>query len=279
MAAEQKPTQYTFDGLAAALAKGDAGRPPAVVASVFQTGLNLMRDLEQKGVRVIGIDLNPDNPGFRSRYAKSFLCPNPDKRPDDWVAFMLALSTAIGERPVLIAASDIFVSAIGRHVELLNSHFVFSAVGAKLQAALATKETQYALAREYGLPSPLAAHIQSEADLLAFCRHARFPALLKPLHHREWQALPASNPLAGLKTISANSAEDLFAHYESVRHLVPNAVAQEEIVGPDSAKYCYLSVYARSGPAPRLLRRAGAARLPAALWLCHSGRAGRRRRD
>jgi predicted ATP-grasp superfamily ATP-dependent carboligase len=29
--------------------------------------------------------------------------------------------------------------------------------------------------------------------------------------------------------------------------LVPQEVAQEEIVGPDSAKYCYLSVYAQSG--------------------------------
>ena len=154
MAAEQSSTNYTFDGLAAALAKGDTSRPPAVVASVFQTGLNLMRDLEQKGIRVIGIDLNPENPGFRSRYAKSYLCPNPDKNPDDWAAFMLALAAAIGEKPVLIAASDIFVSAIGRHVEVLSDHFLFSKAGAKLQAALATKETQYALAREYGLPSP-----------------------------------------------------------------------------------------------------------------------------
>jgi D-aspartate ligase len=250
MPTERPPARFTFDGLAKVLAKGDqsrAHRPPAVVASVFQTGLNLMRDLEQKGIRVVGIDCNSENPGFRSRYGRSFLCPNPDKNPDDWAVFMLALSEAIGEKPILIAASDIFVSAIGRHAELLSSHFIFSKTGCKLQASLATKETQYALAREFGHPSPLATHVQSEVDLIAFCQQARFPALLKPLHHREWQALPPGNPLAGLKTISANSADELLSHYRTVRTLVPNAVAQEEIVGPDSAKYCYLSAYAQSG--------------------------------
>ncbi len=250
MPAEQPPARFLFDGLQKALAEEEHPlhrRPPAVVASVFQTGLNLMRDLEQKGVRVIGIDCNAENPGFRSRYGRSFLCPNPDKHPEDWMAFMSALADAIGEKAVLIAASDLFVSAIGRYVDGLSSHFVFSAPGCKLQASLATKETQYALAREYGLPSPLAAHIQCEADLVSFCRRARFPALLKPLHHREWQALPLSNPLAGLKTISADSADELLGHYGKVSTLVPEAVAQEEIVGPDSAKYCYLSVYAQSG--------------------------------
>ncbi|HEY1255110.1 MAG TPA: hypothetical protein VGF01_10050, partial [Terracidiphilus sp.] len=86
----------SFDGLSKVLARSGSGslRPPAVVASVFQTGLNLMRDLEQKGVRAVGIDCNPDNPGFRSIYGCSFLCPNPDQEPEKWLAFMLSLSAA-----------------------------------------------------------------------------------------------------------------------------------------------------------------------------------------
>ncbi len=221
--------------------------PAAVVASVFQTGLNLMRDLEQKGVRVVGIDSNPDNPGFRSRYGKSFLCPNPDKDPEGWLAFMIALAGAMGEKPVLIAASDLFVMAIGRYPAELQQYFLFSEAGVTLQASLCTKEVQYALAHEYGMPSPLAAHIESSGDLERFCEQAKFPSLLKPRQHREWQALPASHPLSGRKTVSASSPQELLSFYNSVKELVPHAVAQEEIVGPDSAKYCYLSVYATSG--------------------------------
>lgn len=221
--------------------------PPAVVASVFQTGLNLMRDLEQKGIRAVGVDCNAQNPGFRSRYGSSFLCPNPDKEPERWMEFMLDLAKAIGEKPVLIATSDIFVSAIGRHAEVLQEHFIFSVPGAKLAAALATKETQYALARQNGLPSPASAYVRSAEELEAFARSARFPVLLKPRHQREWQALPEGHPLQICKTVSSGSAQELLAHYASVSRLVPEAVVQEEIVGPDSAKYCYLSVYATTG--------------------------------
>src|SRR5579883_1815305 len=112
-----------FPGLRQIMDRRDyetAGWPPAVVASVFQTGLNLMRDLEQRKVKTVGVDCNPHNPGFRSRYGRSYLCPNPDKEPEAWVEFMVSLAEAMGERPVLIAASDIFVSAIGRHVARLK---------------------------------------------------------------------------------------------------------------------------------------------------------------
>ncbi len=250
MPTDHKLTSYSFEGLPKVLeprGSTESGRPPAVVASVFQTGLNLMRDLEEKGIRVVGVDCNPANPGFRSRYGRSFLCPNPDTEPDGWLDFMLSLSTAMGEKPVLIAAADIYVSAIRRHAEALGQHFIFSESGCLLQATLSTKEKQYALAREYGLPSPRAAYIEAVDELEAFCDGARFPVLLKPRSHREWESLPKDNPLWGRKTISAITREELISHYRSVYPLVPEAVAQEEIVGPDSAKYCYLSVYAQAG--------------------------------
>ena len=250
MSNDQNVARYSFEGLAKAPApRGGAGSrwPPAVVASVFQTGLNLMRDLEQKGIRVVGVDCYAENPGFRSRYGRSYLCPNPDAEPDNWVEFMLALAAAMGEKPVLIAAADIFVSAIGHHAQVLSEHFIFSERGCILQAELSTKEKQYALARQFGLPSPQSVYVQTLEELNGFCDRARFPVLLKPRSHREWERLPADNPLCGRKTVSAKTREELITYYTKVCALVPEAVAQEEIVGPDSAKYCYLSVYARAG--------------------------------
>jgi D-aspartate ligase len=238
----------SFAGLREVLARRDrAHSPPAVIASVFQTGLNLIRDLEQKGIRTIGIDCNASNPGFRSRYGKSFLCPNPDLEPEQWLAYMLSLAGSMGEKPVLIAASDIFVTAIGRYAQQLGPHFIFSERGSQLQAKLGTKETQYALAAQYGLPSPRAAYIQSLEDLDHFSREARYPVLLKPRQAREWQALPEGNILRNCKTVSASNREELMANYQNVKAFAPEAVAQEEIVGPDSAKYCYLSVYSTMG--------------------------------
>lgn len=247
---DRQVNTFNFHGLSSLLARTRrtaSGRPPVVVGSVFQTGLNLMRDLEEKGLCAIGIDCVPTNPGFRSRYGLSFLCPDPDKEPLDWLAFMVALSTAIGEKPVLIAAADMYVAAMGHHAKALREHYIFSEAGCILQATLTTKEKQYALAHQYGLPSPRSAYIETADELDEFSRNARFPVLLKPLSHREWQILPSGHPLSGRKTVSSKTPQELAANYQSVRTFVPQAVLQEEIVGPDSAKYCYLSVYAQTG--------------------------------
>lgn len=217
--------------------------PPVVVASVFQTGLNLMRDLLRRGVRTVGIDCHADHEGFRSSYGKSYLCPNPDTHPAEWVAFMIDLAQKLGAKPVIIPAADIFVSALGKHVEALKEHYIFSLDSIAVQAALATKEQQYALAAEHGLPIPRTAYIQSRADLESFASQARFPCLVKPRHQREWDALPEGNPLRGLKLFTADTPEELFTNYAHAEALRPEAVAQEIIAGGDDAKYCYLSVY------------------------------------
>ena len=76
--------------------KAEPDWPPVVVGDVFQTGLNLMRDLGRHGVRVVGMDCNPSHEGFRSIYGESWLCPNPDTHPDEWVEFMRSLPRRLG---------------------------------------------------------------------------------------------------------------------------------------------------------------------------------------
>lgn len=217
--------------------------PPVVVASVFQTGLNLMRDLVRHGVRAAGIDCHPEHEGFRSVYGKSYLCPNPDTHPDEWVEFMQSLSQRLGARAVLIPAADIFVSAMGSHAERLQESYIFSRTSVSKQAELVTKEQQYALAEREGFPCPRTGYILTAADLEAFCRDARFPCLLKPRSHREWEALPEGNPLRGRKLATADDQAALLGWYRHAAPYQPEAVVQEIIAGPDDAKYCYLSVY------------------------------------
>jgi predicted ATP-grasp superfamily ATP-dependent carboligase len=206
-----------------------------------------MRDLLRRGVRVVGVDCDSSHEGFLSSYGKSYLCPNPDTHPQEWVAFMIDLARRLGAKPVIIPAADIFVSALGKHVESLKEHYIFSLESIAVQAALATKEQQYALAAEHGLPIPRTAYIQSRADLEGFASGARYPCLIKPRHQREWDALPEGNPLRGLKLITAESAEALLASYAYTEALRPEVVAQEIIAGGDDSKYCYLSVYGVGG--------------------------------
>jgi D-aspartate ligase len=231
--------------LNAALIEAQPDWPPVVVASVYQTGLNLMRDLLRRGVRTVGIDCDESHEGFSSNYGKSYLCPNPDDDPEGWVAFMIELSQSMGTKPVIIPAADIFVSALGRHVDALRDHYTFSLESIAVQAALATKEQQYALAQKFGLPIPRSEYIESMLDMKRFAASARFPCLIKPRHEREWAVLPAGNKLRKMKLVTAATAEELIDAYSSTEVYQPEVVAQEIIAGGDDAKYCYLSVYGK----------------------------------
>lgn len=229
------------------LQRAEQDWPPVVVCSVFQTGLNLMRDLERRGVRVVGVDCETSNEGFRSRYGKSYQCPNPDSEPEAWVAYMRSLARELKVKPVIIPAADIFVDALGRHADELAEDFNFSREQVAVQARLVTKEQQYALAASAGLPSPRFSYLESVQDVEEFCRDARFPCLLKPLTHREWEALPADHPLSGKKVALAETADEFRMLYRQVVAIQPKAIGQELIVGGDDAKFCYLSVYGSDG--------------------------------
>ena len=217
--------------------------PPVVVGSVYQTGLNLMRDLVRRGVRTVGIDYDATHQGFQSVYGQSCLCPNPDTDPEAWVAFMIDLAERLGSKPVIIPAADIFVTALGRHAEELSEHYNFSLRSIAVQAALATKEQQYALAEEHGLPIPRSVYIRSRFDMEQFAASARFPCLIKPRHEREWAGLPKGNKLRGQKLVTVDNAQELLDNYALTERYRPEVMAQEIIAGGDDAKFCYLSVY------------------------------------
>jgi predicted ATP-grasp superfamily ATP-dependent carboligase len=223
------------------------GWPPVVVASVYQTGLNMMRDLLEKGVRVVGVDHDLDHEGFRSAYGTSLLCPHPEAEPEAWLEFMQRLSGRWGERPVLIPAADLYVTAMGRHAEELSRCYLFSRQGVEVQARLANKPQQYALAQERGFPMPVTATVASRIAVLRVAARMRFPCLLKPSQQRDWQELPPSNLLWGRKVAVAQSMEQLLEQYNQVEPLQPEAILQEVTPGPDDSKYCYLGVYASDG--------------------------------
>jgi predicted ATP-grasp superfamily ATP-dependent carboligase len=206
-----------------------------------------MRNLAQRGVKVCCFDCLREQPGFSTVYGPAYLCPNPDDAPGEWLAFMLDLADKLGGKPTLIPSADQFVSAIAEHAEALEERFVFCRGGVAVQALLATKRRQYEVADQHGLPVPRTRLIGSAADLQAFCDEAVFPCLLKPMHFREWQRVPASHPLYNAKLILADSPDDLQTKYAIAAQVTPEVVAQEVIAGADTNKLVYLSCYSQSG--------------------------------
>jgi D-aspartate ligase len=227
--------------------RAEPGWPSAVVASSYLTGMLLMRNLERRGVKTCCVDHNLDNPGFRSVYGKTHACMDPDVDPEGWVRFMVNLAGTFGTKPVLVPASDQYVSAMAAHAEILGKHFTFFTGNIQLQAALCMKQSLYDLAGEHGFPIPRTRSVSTDADLGDFAATAKYPCLMKPQQARLWLTLPEGHPCCGEKLIRAVSKEDLIAKYASVRAVTPDVVVQEEILGPDTSKLVYLPCYSHTG--------------------------------
>lgn len=221
--------------------------PPVVVAGAYQTGVVLMRNLLRRGLEVYAFDANSTQPGFRSRYGKTYLCPNPDVEPEAWVSFMRNLARQIGRKPVLIPSADQFVSAISAHADELRAHFTFLEEASSTQALLATKKRQYEIAESNGLPTARTRFVKSRGELNEFAATARFPCLIKPLHCREWEQMPLGHPLLFQKLALADNPDELAKQYDSISEYTPELVVQEVIQGPDTAKLCYISCYSKTG--------------------------------
>jgi predicted ATP-grasp superfamily ATP-dependent carboligase len=222
------------------------GWPAAVIAGAYQTGVLGVRSLVRRGVRACCFDCHLDYPGFRSVYGPAHACPDPDIDPQGWVNFMIALAGKMGDRPVLIPSADQFVSAIAAHVDILAEHYLLSP-GISLQGLLATKQTQYALAADHGMPLPSTKLVHAEEDVRRFASETRFPCLLKPLHFREWQTFPDGHPLSHQKVSIAQTPQSLLAAWRLAAAVNTTAIVQEIIEGPDTAKRVYVACYDRGG--------------------------------
>src|SRR5262249_53130293 len=164
--------------------------------------------------------------GFRSVYGPARLCPDPDVDASGWLAFMEALAREVGGRPVLIASSDRFVTAIARYADALTGWYTLSSE-TQLQGILADKHTQYELAARHGLAMPRTQCARTPDDVREFARSATFPCLLKPIHFREWLRCPADHPLFRRKVAIAQSEADLRESYRRAAEINPFVILQE----------------------------------------------------
>jgi len=226
--------------------RAEAHWPPAVIAGAYQTGVLGVRCLKRRGVRAWMFDCIPTFPGFQSIYGPARLCPDPDSNPAGWLEFMLGLAREIGERPVLIASSDKFVTAFKRHAAVLREHYLLSG-GVELAGLLADKQTQYDLAEKHGMPMPVSRYLLSRTEVERFADQISFPVVLKPTHFREWSKFPDGHRLKHQKLDICKSRPELLACYDIVKGVTPDVIVQEIIQGGDTNKRVYLSVYDRNG--------------------------------
>src|SRR5437899_12754183 len=95
----------------------------AYVLGMFATGLAAVRSLGREGIFVKGFDTNPKLPGFRSRYCKAEVCPDPFHQPDDLVSFLNYQAREDSQKVVLFPTSDAFFLFVSRYRDSLAARF------------------------------------------------------------------------------------------------------------------------------------------------------------
>jgi D-aspartate ligase len=91
----------------------------AMVLGLSPTGLYVIRELGQAGIRVMGADANIQA-GYYSKYLYHGLTPIADDEPERFIAQLIEIAQKEGQRGVLIPSSDTYIETFVLYAQQLS---------------------------------------------------------------------------------------------------------------------------------------------------------------
>jgi D-aspartate ligase len=160
---------------------GDSARPAAaVVVDVgWVNGLAAVRSLGRAGIPVLALDHRRSALGFRSRYAKAVLCPDPQDE-DAFVSFLAELGAELGRPAPLFPTHDEPLNAIARGADRLGDWFRFPFPPWDVLSRVQSKRAQLEAAAEAGVSVPRTLHPRSLEEARQAAGELGYPVLVKP---------------------------------------------------------------------------------------------------
>jgi predicted ATP-grasp superfamily ATP-dependent carboligase len=205
----------------------------AVVLSLFDTGLGVIRSLGRAGVPVLGLDSNPIMPGFASRFCQAKLSPDPVHEPEALLEFLMREGEKLAMPGVLMPASDAYVIFIARYREELCQHFLFTLPPDPVLECLVNKRLQYDLAEQIGIPLAKSFYPESIAEVEQIKNKLEYPVFIKPYLGHLWRETYGS----AHKGFKVDTPAELIARYAEIFHNGLQAMVQSIILGADSNLY------------------------------------------
>jgi predicted ATP-grasp superfamily ATP-dependent carboligase/peptidoglycan/xylan/chitin deacetylase (PgdA/CDA1 family) len=214
--------------------------PSAFVLGKGRNALAAVRSLGRRGVGVILINSDPDDPARASRFCAARTSPSPADSPEAFVDFLAGLAPRRGPRSVLIPTGDLEVTAVSEQRERLAGLFAFTMPGRELVRALVRKDAFADLAQRHGLPVPRTWVVRDPSGLETALASAPFPGVLKPAYSPAWRRIRFGHPLppgqhGRMKRVVFHTPEELRAAYAQAARVDSVAVIQEYVDGGDDA--------------------------------------------
>ena len=153
-------------------------RAPALVIDVgWVNGLAAIRSLGRAGIPVIAVDHRQSALGFRSRYARPVVSPDPQDE-EAFVSFLAGLE--VDAPAPVFATHDEPLNAIARGAEQLGDKFLYPFPPWEVLARIQTKRGQLEAAQAAGVPVPRTAYPVAVEEARAAADDLGYPVLVKP---------------------------------------------------------------------------------------------------
>lgn len=227
-----------------AFAGRSAQQPPAIVLSLFDTGLGAVRSLGRAGIPVLGLDCNRVNAGFASRYCTARHCPHPVHQPEQLLRSLLDLGRALPLPGIVFPASDAFTLFLSHHREPLGRYFRFNLPAAAILEATINKREQYQLAAHAGTPIATTYYPETPADVERIKDQIAYPAFIKPHYGHLWRE---QFPGRQSKGIEVRDAAALVDAYRTIFRTGLQALVQSIIIGPNTNHYKVCAYVSQTG--------------------------------
>ncbi len=236
----------------------DRDIPAAVIDVGWVNGLAAIRSLGRAGVRVLALDHRPSALGFRSRYAETFLCPDPAKDESRFIAFLRALG-----RVVVFPTHDEGLNAVARHLGDLEVLAPFP--DWTLLEQVQDKRTQLERAQSTGVDVPQTRHPGSAQEARAAAEEIGLPVLVKPAHPVGFKQRFRRQ---AFRCRTLGETEEAYARAEEFAPMV-----QELVPGGDDTLYTVGTYLDREGRALGVFSGRKLRQTPPGIGTCRVGEA------
>jgi D-aspartate ligase len=218
-----------------------------IVLGLSIHGATLLRNLSRSGYEVWGATHNTFEEGLLSGHGKKVICPNPESDFRNWLHFMKLLSVRIKGMAAVIPTSDVYVMALDRASEALNTDYRFHKTSSRMRSRLTSKFEQLVLAHKFNFPFPKWKLIRKRSDLVSFYQSIKEPIIIKPEFSHYWHQKESQNDLNGAKVMVAKTASQAGKIYDVTKPYSKALVAEEMIPGPDRNLLYWAGFVGRNG--------------------------------
>jgi predicted ATP-grasp superfamily ATP-dependent carboligase len=199
------------------------------VLGMNETGLTAVRCLGREGISVQGFDTSANRPGFRSRYCRAEVCPDPLHQPDELVRFLRHRASNGSRQVVLLPTSDLFFLFLSRHRAQLADRFLMNLPSEDVAESVVNKRRLYELAAASGTPFPTSYFPGTYDEALAVKDSLSYPAFIKPYWGHQWR-----RHFGGLhKGFKVKSPDEFLARFQEVLASGHPALVQSYVTSPD----------------------------------------------